>query len=76
MPTAEVIRRVTHDGVFTKDNPVLQKQSTELAKEQAGHWDTQSRVSLVVERCKNAWQASYPYSILKSRLPSKSIRWP
>jgi len=37
MPTAEVIRRVAHDGVFTKDNPVLPKQSAELAKEQAGH---------------------------------------
>lgn len=54
MPTAEVIRRVTHDGVFTKDNPVLQKQSAELAEEQAGHRDTQSRVPLVDEWCKNA----------------------
>ena len=37
IPTAEVIRRATHDGVFTKDDPVLPEQSTELAKEQAGH---------------------------------------
>ena len=36
-----------HDGMFTEDDPVLPEQSTELAKEQAGHWVAQTSVSLV-----------------------------
>lgn len=35
---------MTHDGVFTKDNPVLPDQGAELAKEHTTHWDTQKRL--------------------------------
>ena len=34
---AVAIRNVTHDGVFTEDDPVLPEQGTKLAKEQASH---------------------------------------
>ena len=57
---------MTHDGVFTKDNPVLPKQSTELAKEQADHGDTQTRESPYISGMRTS-----SHSILRSRLPSK-----
>ena len=40
-----VIRDVTHDGVFTEDNPVLPEESNKLAKEHANHCDVQVRKS-------------------------------
>ena len=65
-------RKATHDGMFTKDNPVLPKQSTELAKGQARHQDTRTKASLGGERYKSARRAPRPPDLSN---PPELVHW-